>query len=232
MRSIATSTTSWARAPEPLPRARSPATSSTCCSQNGGYPKLPDYLHGAQPGSKYIVVGQKAYAAYSSSGRPDDITVTFSSRNCDCDGDGVNNWRSPTGGTFRHTSPPRTVGASTLTRRVRSTTARAPPAGLDVPAGRQPLRARLRPRAPWRRRLGRRRRHEDDGEGAGLERDAAELRLGRQDGPHVGASPTMAVPARLRRGDGPPALRRAHGRRAGGAGGEEADASSASATRR
>ena len=36
---------------------------------NGGYPKLPDYLHGGLPGSKYIVVGQKAYAAYSSSGR-------------------------------------------------------------------------------------------------------------------------------------------------------------------
>jgi hypothetical protein len=65
--------------------------------ENGGYPKLPDYLHDAQPGSKYIVVGQKAYAAYSSSGPTGDITVTFSSRNFDCDDDGVNNWRGPTG---------------------------------------------------------------------------------------------------------------------------------------
>ena len=64
---------------------------------NGGYPKLPDYLHGAYPGSKYIVVGQKAYAAHSSSGPTGDITVTFSSRNFDCDGDGANNWRGPTG---------------------------------------------------------------------------------------------------------------------------------------
>ena len=64
---------------------------------NGAYPKLPDYLHGAYPGSKYIVVGQKAYAAHSSSGPTGDITVTFSSRNFDCDGDGTNNWRGPTG---------------------------------------------------------------------------------------------------------------------------------------
>jgi hypothetical protein len=64
---------------------------------HGGYPKLPDYLHGAYPGSKYIVVGEKNYAAYSSSGPTGDITVTFSSRNFDCDGDGANNWRGPTG---------------------------------------------------------------------------------------------------------------------------------------
>lgn len=64
---------------------------------NGAYPKLADSLHGAYPGSKYIVVGQKAYAAYSASGPTGDITVTFSSRNADCDGDGVINWRSPTG---------------------------------------------------------------------------------------------------------------------------------------
>ena len=64
---------------------------------HGGYPKLPDYLHGAQPGSKYIVVGQKSYAAYSSSGPTGDITVTFSGRDFDCDGDGTNNWRGPTG---------------------------------------------------------------------------------------------------------------------------------------
>jgi predicted AlkP superfamily pyrophosphatase or phosphodiesterase len=64
---------------------------------HGGYRKLPDYLHAAHPGTKYIVVGEKNYAAFSSSGPSGDITVTFSSRNFDCDGDGVNNWRGPTG---------------------------------------------------------------------------------------------------------------------------------------
>lgn len=43
------------------------------------------------------MVGQKAYAAHSASGPTGDITVTFSSRNFDCDGDGANNWRGPTG---------------------------------------------------------------------------------------------------------------------------------------
>lgn len=62
-----------------------------------GYAKLPDYLHRAQPGSKYVVVGQKAYAVDSSSGPSGDITVTFSGRSFDCDGDGANNWRGPTG---------------------------------------------------------------------------------------------------------------------------------------
>jgi hypothetical protein len=64
---------------------------------HGGYPKLPDYLHAAHPGTKYVVVGEKNYAAFSSSGPTGDITVTFSSRNFGCDGDGVNNWRGPTG---------------------------------------------------------------------------------------------------------------------------------------
>jgi hypothetical protein len=64
---------------------------------HGAYPKLPDYLHAARPGTKYIVVGEKNYAAFSSSGPTGDITVTFSSRNFDCDLDGVNNWRGPTG---------------------------------------------------------------------------------------------------------------------------------------
>jgi hypothetical protein len=64
---------------------------------HGGYPKLPDYLHAARPGTEYIVVGEKNYAAFSSSGPTGDITVTFSSRNFDCDGDGTNNWRGPTG---------------------------------------------------------------------------------------------------------------------------------------
>jgi type I phosphodiesterase/nucleotide pyrophosphatase len=64
---------------------------------HGGYAKLADYLHAAHPGTKFIAAGQKNYAVFSSSGPTGDISVTFSSRNFDCDGDGTNNWRGPTG---------------------------------------------------------------------------------------------------------------------------------------
>ena len=64
---------------------------------HGGYPKLADYLHAAHPGTKFITAGQKNYAVYSANGPTGDISVTFSSRNFDCDGDGGNNWRGPTG---------------------------------------------------------------------------------------------------------------------------------------
>ena len=53
--------------------------------------------HAAHPGTKFIAAGQKNYAVYSSNGPTGDISVTFSSRNFDCDGDGTNNWRGPTG---------------------------------------------------------------------------------------------------------------------------------------
>ena len=64
---------------------------------HGGYAKLADYLHAKHPGTKFIAAGQKDYAVYSSNGPTGDISVTFSGRNFDCDGDGVNNWRGPTG---------------------------------------------------------------------------------------------------------------------------------------
>jgi type I phosphodiesterase/nucleotide pyrophosphatase len=64
---------------------------------HGGYAKLADYLHAAHPGTKFITAGQKNYAVFSANGPTGDIAVTFSSRNFDCDGDGVNNWRGPTG---------------------------------------------------------------------------------------------------------------------------------------
>ena len=64
---------------------------------HGGYPKLADYLHAAHPGTKFIAAGQKNYAVYSSNGPTGDISVTFSSRNADCDGDGEASYRSPTG---------------------------------------------------------------------------------------------------------------------------------------
>ncbi len=62
-----------------------------------GYAKLADYLHAAHPGTKFITAGQKDYAVYTSNGPTGDISVTFSGRNFDCDGDAVNNWRGPTG---------------------------------------------------------------------------------------------------------------------------------------
>jgi hypothetical protein len=66
---------------------------------HGGYAKLADYLHAAYPGTKFIAAGQKNYAVYSANGPTGDISVTFSSRNFDCDADGVavNNYRGPTG---------------------------------------------------------------------------------------------------------------------------------------
>jgi hypothetical protein len=64
---------------------------------HGGYKKLPDYLHAARPGTKFIAVGQKNYAVYSSSNAAGDISVTFSGRNQDCDRDGEASYRSPTG---------------------------------------------------------------------------------------------------------------------------------------
>jgi hypothetical protein len=64
---------------------------------DGGYRKLPDYLHAARPGTKFIAVGQKNYAVYSSSNAAGDISLTFSSRNQDCDSDGEASYRSPTG---------------------------------------------------------------------------------------------------------------------------------------
>jgi hypothetical protein len=60
----------------------------------GGYPKLDDHL-----GGKFIAVGQKTTAACPA-GHPvdaQDIVVHIGSRNRDCDGDGINNWRSPGG---------------------------------------------------------------------------------------------------------------------------------------
>lgn len=62
-----------------------------------GGQRLPDYLHAMRPDSKVITVSPKAYAAWGFGGPTSDIIMTFSSRNFDCDGDGVNNWRGPTG---------------------------------------------------------------------------------------------------------------------------------------
>ena len=44
------------------------------------YPKLADYLHTAQPGSKFITVGEKSYAVESATGLTGDIAVRLGSR--------------------------------------------------------------------------------------------------------------------------------------------------------
>jgi predicted AlkP superfamily pyrophosphatase or phosphodiesterase len=80
-------------------------TSSLSCNQfrqlttAGGYPKLADYLDVAFPEGKFVAVGQKPTATCNSGqpADPDDIIITFGGRNFDCDGDGVTNWRGPTG---------------------------------------------------------------------------------------------------------------------------------------
>lgn len=62
-----------------------------------GSPKLADYLHRARPGSKVVTISPKGYAAWAFGGAGSDSIVTFSSADHDCDGDGVNNWRRPSG---------------------------------------------------------------------------------------------------------------------------------------
>ena len=57
--------------------------------QNKGYPKLADYLQQAQPGKKFIVVGEKSYAVESAAAKSAfdtsdaDIAVRMSSRSSD-----------------------------------------------------------------------------------------------------------------------------------------------------
>jgi hypothetical protein len=47
------------------------------------YPKLADYLHAAQPGTKFAVVGEKSYAVESIAAPNADIAVRLSGRNSD-----------------------------------------------------------------------------------------------------------------------------------------------------
>ena len=47
---------------------------------NEGYPKLADYLHAAQPGTKFITVGEKSYAVESATANSGDIAVRLSDR--------------------------------------------------------------------------------------------------------------------------------------------------------
>lgn len=62
-----------------------------------GYPKLPDYLHAAFPGKVVAAIGSKTYATYTMGGPSADMRITHSGRDYDCDGDGVNSWRGPSG---------------------------------------------------------------------------------------------------------------------------------------
>ncbi len=75
------------------------------------YPKLPDYLHTARPGTKFITVGQKGYAVEAATGATGDIAVRMSSRRTNVTDDAPNGcrnlsipgvpgngaWRSPAG---------------------------------------------------------------------------------------------------------------------------------------
>ena len=65
----------------------------------GGYPRLSDYLDSAFPEGKFFAIGQKptATCTVAQPADADDSIITFGSRSFDCDGDGVNNWRGPTG---------------------------------------------------------------------------------------------------------------------------------------
>ncbi|MFT3871151.1 MAG: alkaline phosphatase family protein [Nocardioides sp.] len=65
--------------------------------QHEAYPKLADYLHQARPDSTVVTISPKGYAGYAFGGPSSDHIVTFSGRSYDCDGDGVNNWRGPSG---------------------------------------------------------------------------------------------------------------------------------------
>ena len=47
---------------------------------NEGYPKLADYLHAAEPGAKFITVGEKSYAVESATASSGDIAVRLSDR--------------------------------------------------------------------------------------------------------------------------------------------------------
>ncbi len=63
---------------------------------HSGYPKLADYLHAKRPGSTVVAVSPKTYAGYALAGAGADRMITFSSKNYDCDGGGLN-WRGPGG---------------------------------------------------------------------------------------------------------------------------------------
>ena len=111
---------------------------------HGGYPKLADYLHAAYPGTKFIAAGQKNYAVYSSNGPTGDISVTFSGRNAGLrrrrreqlpQPDGLQRPRV-------HHSTPRLRPLLRRRRVVALLRHGHDLAGLDVPARRQPLRAR------------------------------------------------------------------------------------------
>lgn len=75
------------------------ATQFDALIRHGGYPKLPDYLHAAFPGTKVAAIGQKSYAVNTYGGPTADMRIFYSGRSFDCDGDAVvdKTWRGPTG---------------------------------------------------------------------------------------------------------------------------------------
>ena len=153
---------------------------------HGGYWKLADYLHAAHPGTKFITAGQKNYAVYSANGPTGDISVTFSSRNFNCDGGGATTSAGRPASTSPRTSRDPACGRYYVDSRTSLSygTATTPPAWM-YPLDGNRFAPGARSRAPRRRHLDRRRRHGDDG-ARDLERHAAHARLDRQGEPHVG----------------------------------------------
>ena len=183
---------------------------------HGGYCKLADYLHAAHPGTKFITAGQKNYAVYSANGPTGDISVTFSSRNFDCDGGGATTGAGRPASTSRRTSRRPRAAATTSTRGPRCRTARR----------RRRRRGCTRSTATASRpgfdpaHLGGDVWTADAGmammEKRALERHAAHARLDRQGEPHVGRHHRHRhLPAGLGRGAGAPALHRQDGGRPG-----------------
>ena len=97
-----------------------------------GYPKLADYLHGAFPGTKFIVVGEKSYAVESAVAPTGDIGVRMSGRSSStldaCGLELGGRYRQPSGKDVpTYLFATRSAGGTSSTRRtLRSTTAPGP----------------------------------------------------------------------------------------------------------
>ena len=96
--------------------------------EHEGYPKLADYLHGAFPGTKFIVVGEKSYAVESAVAPTGDIGVRMSGRSSSTLGRLRARARGQVPPAVGQGGPhlplaSRSAGGTSSTRRTRSTTA-------------------------------------------------------------------------------------------------------------
>ena len=164
--------------------------------RHADYPKLADYLRAANPGTKWVTVGEKGYAVESinAPSNATDIAVRLSSRRSDVTpATGCANlggaWREPSG-----TNVPSYLTTPKCGRFFINADSgndyghEGLRPDVDVSAGRQPLRARVRPGAPRRRQLGGRRGARDDGQRE-LVGHAGHARRDRQDRAHARRRP-------------------------------------------